>query len=137
MRSDAPNSHYDTLGVPRDAAQQELRRAYRKAAQRNHPDRHAGDALAAAAMARINEAWSVLSNPQRRESYDQWLRAQEARLRAEAAAQAAQPTRFEAGWPWGLVAATMAVALATVATVVYRTSVSTAAAQQLAAKPSR
>ena len=120
-------SHYDLLGVPSSAARETLRAAYRRAAQQHHPDRQQQDAGAQARMAAINEAWAVLSHPQRRASYDQWLRAREARSRADAAATAAQPTRFASGWPWGLVAATMAIAFGTVGAVLYRTALPTLA----------
>lgn len=122
----APN-HYATLQVARDATPEALRKAYRRAAQRHHPDRHAGDPSAQDRMARINEAYAVLSHPQRRASYDQWLQARVARDRARAAVEAARPSRFAASWPWGLVAATVAVAFATVGTVVYKSAVPTVA----------
>ena len=122
MPAAAAPSHYDTLGVPCAAGAEELRRAYRRAAQRHHPDRRPDCELAQGRMAAINEAYAVLSHPQRRASYDEWLKARELRARAEAAFKAAQPSRFSAGWPWGLLAATMAVALGTVGVVLYRTT---------------
>jgi DnaJ-class molecular chaperone len=131
-------SHYDTLKVARDAAPEDVRRAYRRAAQQNHPDRQPSDAAAQERMARINEAYAVLSHPQRRVSYDQWLVARSARERAQAAAQAARPSRFAASWPWGLVAATMAITFGTVGTVWYKSAVPTVAitlpASQLAGR---
>lgn len=122
MSAAATASHYDTLGVRLDADADELRRAYRRAAQRHHPDRLPACGQAQDRMAQINSAYAVLSHPQRRASYDQWMRAREARSRAEAAVAASQPSRFAAGWPWGLVAATMAVAMGTVGMVLYRTA---------------
>ena len=116
-------THYDLLDIACDAAPDELRRAYRRAAQRHHPDRQPGDASAPARMARINEAYAVLSHPARRASYDQWLRARHARVAAQAAADAARPSRFAASWPWGLVAITIAVSLGTLGAVLYHASV--------------
>lgn len=127
MASTTESSHYQVLGVPPGAPPQALRSAYRRAAQRHHPDRRPGDDSAQDRMATLNEAYAVLSHPQRRASYDQWLRAREARQRAEAAAAAAQPSRFASGWPWGLVAATMAIAFGTVGAVMYRTALPTLA----------
>lgn len=129
-------SHYEVLGVPPGAARDDLRSAYRRAAQQHHPDRRPGDRGAQDRMAAINEAYAVLSHPQRRASYDQWLRARDARSRAEAAAEAAQPSRFSSGWPWGLVAVTMAIAFGTVGAVMYRTALPTlaVAAQHAPAK---
>ncbi|CAA9433978.1 MAG: hypothetical protein AVDCRST_MAG51-2831 [uncultured Ramlibacter sp.] len=123
MSKSTEPSHYQLLQVPADVPAPLLRQAYRRAAQRNHPDRRRGDPQAQEAMARINEAYAVLSNPQRREAYDDWLRAREARSRADLAWVAARPTRFEASWPWGLVAATMAIAMASVGTVLYKEAV--------------
>lgn len=57
---------YDVLGVAPSADAAEVRAAYRRAARRHHPDRR-GDADA---MARVNEAWQVLGNPERRRQYD-------------------------------------------------------------------
>jgi DnaJ-class molecular chaperone len=136
MARTAEPSHYDLLGIPCSAGQEALRKAYRRAARLHHPDLLPQDTGAQQRMAAINEAYAVLSHPQRRASYDQWLRACEARSRAEAAAVAAQPTRFSSGWPWGLMAATMAIALGTVGAVLYRTALPTlaVAAQQAPAK---
>jgi curved DNA-binding protein CbpA len=122
MARTAEPSHYDLLGIPSSAEDEALRQAYRRAARRHHPDLMPQDAGAQQRMAAINEAYAVLSHPQRRASYDQWLRARDARSRAEEAVAAAQPTRFASGWPWGLVAATMAIALGTVGAVLYRTA---------------
>jgi curved DNA-binding protein CbpA len=64
---------YAVLGVPRDATPLQVARAHRRLAKRHHPDLHEGaEAVAEAAdrMRRINEAWSILSNPTRRREYD-------------------------------------------------------------------
>lgn len=115
-------SHYEILSVPADATADVLRLAYRRAAQRHHPDRTAGDPGAQQRMAHINEAYAVLSHPQRRASYDHWIQACAARRAAEAALADATPSRFAASWPWGLVAATMAFTFLTVGTVVYKSA---------------
>jgi DnaJ-class molecular chaperone len=132
--SNAP-SHYATLEVASDACAADVRLAYRRAAQRHHPDRSADAVEAQERMARINEAYAVLSHPQRRASYDQWLQARNARLQAEVAARAARPSRFAASWPWGLVAATAAFAFFSVGTVVYKTSWAASAIAAKAAAP--
>jgi len=119
--SDASRTHYDTLSVPPNATAAMVRAAYRRAAQRHHPDR-CSDAAAQQRMAHINAAYAVLSHPERRASYDMWMRARQARRLAEVAAQAARPSRFAEAWPWGLIAGTTAFALATVGTVLYKTS---------------
>lgn len=121
-------THYEILGVAADAPADALRKAYRRAAQRHHPDRSAGDPASQQRMARINEAYAVLSHPRRRESYDQWMRARAARRAADAALVASRPSRFEATWPWGLVAATLAFAFVTVGTAVYKSAAPAVAA---------
>jgi curved DNA-binding protein CbpA len=59
-------SHYDTLGVARDASLQDVKRAYRKASSAAHPDKGGSDDL----MAKVNAAYDVLSDPERRKRYD-------------------------------------------------------------------
>lgn len=67
--------HYDELGVAPTASPAEIRAAYVALARRHHPDRmgaspEAVRAEAAARMARVNAAWTVLSDPMRRAAYD-------------------------------------------------------------------
>ena len=63
-------SHYDVLGVRREAATLEVRGAYLALARLHHPDRHGGDTTR---MQALNEAWAVLGDPQRRAAYDRGL----------------------------------------------------------------
>lgn len=60
---------YEVLGVGRDASDAEIKRAFRRLAQQWHPDVNA-DGAAAARFKEINEAYQVLSDPQRRQAYD-------------------------------------------------------------------
>jgi len=60
-------THYDTLGVEPTASPDEIKRAYRKRARETHPD-HGGDTAEAA---QVNGAYLVLSDPAKRERYDQ------------------------------------------------------------------
>ena len=61
--------YYDLLGVPRDASEDDIKRAFRRAAQRNHPDIDATDG-AEQRFKELNEAYRVLSDRQRRSAYD-------------------------------------------------------------------
>ncbi len=63
---------YDTLGIERDAPDQEIRKAFRGLALKYHPDRFAGDQRADAEerFQGITEAFNVLSHPESREKYD-------------------------------------------------------------------
>lgn len=62
---------YDTLGVRDDATEEELKRAYRKAAMRSHPDRNVGrEADAHTGFQQVKEAYAILSDPEQRRVYD-------------------------------------------------------------------
>jgi molecular chaperone DnaJ len=64
--------YYEVLGVPRDATDDDIRKAYRKAALKFHPDRNPGDASAEAKFKEATEAYSVLSDAQKRATYDRF-----------------------------------------------------------------
>ncbi|MGH2454759.1 MAG: molecular chaperone DnaJ [Candidatus Limnocylindria bacterium] len=61
--------YYEILGVPRDASEDEIKRAFRRAAQRHHPDVDRSDG-ADERFKELNEAYRVLSDRQRRTAYD-------------------------------------------------------------------
>ncbi len=62
---------YKVLGVDEKASEDQIRRAYRKLAQKHHPDRNPGDKNAEERMKEISEAYDVLSDQQKRQEYDQ------------------------------------------------------------------
>ena len=82
-------THYDVLGVRRDASPAELRAAYVSKARELHPDGR-GD-VARRAMQDVNEAWRVLRDPARRTAYDEQLR--EAPRQVAATSTRPAPTR--------------------------------------------
>jgi DnaJ-class molecular chaperone len=65
--------YYQILGVPRNATSQQIKKAYRKLAMQYHPDRNQGkEAWANEKFKEINEAFSVLGDPEKRRQYDQF-----------------------------------------------------------------
>lgn len=64
--------YYKTLGVARDASEKDIKKAFRKLAQQYHPDRNPGDKSAEAKFKEINEAYTVLSDADKRSKYDKF-----------------------------------------------------------------
>lgn len=64
--------YYQILGVSRDAAADEIKKAYRKKALKYHPDKNPGDAEAEARFKEVSEAYEALSDPKKREMYDRF-----------------------------------------------------------------
>jgi DnaJ-class molecular chaperone len=62
-------SHYDILGIQKDASESMIKKAYRELSFKNHPDRNPSPE-ASVRMQEINEAYEVLSDPQKRNQYD-------------------------------------------------------------------
>ncbi len=67
--------YYEILGVPRTADPEALKSAYRRLAMQFHPDRNQGDKAAEDKFKEINEAYAILSDPQKRGAYDRYGKA--------------------------------------------------------------
>ena len=66
------HEYYETLGVPRKAAADEIRKAYRRLARKYHPDLNPGDKSSEERFKNVQEAYDVLSDPKKRQMYDQF-----------------------------------------------------------------
>lgn len=64
--------YYEVLGVSKNASEAELKKAYRRAAQKHHPDRNPDDAASEAKFKECKEAWEILGDSQKRAAYDQF-----------------------------------------------------------------
>jgi DnaJ-class molecular chaperone len=67
-----PRDYYEVLGVPRGASEDVIRKAYRKLARENHPDRNPGDKAAEQRFKEIQDAYDILSDKQKRAQFDQF-----------------------------------------------------------------
>ena len=64
--------YYEVLGVSKDVTEEELKKVYRQLARKYHPDLHPDDPTAEEKFKEITEAYEVLSNPEKRQVYDQY-----------------------------------------------------------------
>lgn len=112
----AKKSYYDVLGVPRSATDKDVRQAYRRLARKYHPDVNPGDKGSEERFKGINEAYGVLSDPEKRRKYDRYgddwshadqIQEEEARMRRGGSVRGSGPraagpsVRFDTG-PGGL-----------------------------------
>ncbi|MCF7945160.1 MAG: molecular chaperone DnaJ [Spirochaetia bacterium] len=68
----AKRDYYEVLGISKDATKDEIKKAYRKLAIKNHPDKNPGDKAAEDRFKEGTEAYEVLSDDQKRSTYDQF-----------------------------------------------------------------
>jgi curved DNA-binding protein len=95
--------YYAILGVPKTADEKQIRSAYRKLARKHHPDVNPGEKEAEDRFKAINEAYEVLSDPEKRKKYDQlgarWKEYEQWERAQKAAGQQARPEDF--AWATG------------------------------------
>ncbi len=93
------DNYYKILGVPKTATEKDIRQAYRKLARTHHPDVNPGNAASEEKFKEINEAYSVLSDSDKRKKYDlygdKWAYADQM---GEAQAQDRTQSRRQANW---------------------------------------
>ena len=66
------DNYYQTLGIKRDASDKEVKQAFRRLARKYHPDVNPGDKASEAKFKEVNQAYEVLSDPEKRRKYDQF-----------------------------------------------------------------
>ncbi len=68
------SDYYQTLGVPKNASQDEIKKAFRKLARDYHPDKHPGDKASEEKFKEVSEAYETLSDSDKRKQYDELSR---------------------------------------------------------------
>ena len=92
--------YYKILGIDKNASQEEIKKAYRKAARKLHPDLNPNDKEANKKFQQVNEANEVLSDPEKRKKYDKYGKDWEHAEQFEQARRSQQQARPGAGSPF-------------------------------------
>ncbi len=72
MATDTKRDYYDILGLKKGASESDIKKAFRKLARKYHPDVNPGDKTSEQKFKEMNEAYEVLSDPKKRQQYDQF-----------------------------------------------------------------
>lgn len=94
---DSTSDYYSLLGIKRGASAEEVKRAYRKAVFRYHPDRNPGDDEAAGKFKQVLDAYEVLSDHRKRANYDESTRANDVEEEVEEEPASASEPKFSDG----------------------------------------
>lgn len=111
---------YEVLQVSRRAGPDRVRLAYRRLAQKYHPDKLPGNADAARVMAALNEAYRVLSDPDCRARYDRSLEDIRKQSRTAFHRRLAEVQAEDRAWPWWVLFATLVFSAAAIGVSVYK-----------------
>src|SRR5438105_5012229 len=94
MAANTRRDYYAVLGVARTATEKDIKTAYRKLARKHHPDVNPGDKKSENLFKEIGEAYSVLSDPEKRKKYDRWGHNWEKIDQAQASGSGRSGTRY-------------------------------------------
>ena len=72
MADSTKRDYYEVLGVTKESDENTIKKAYRQLAKKYHPDMNPGDSEAEAKFKEVNEAYDVLSDPDKKAKYDQY-----------------------------------------------------------------
>jgi len=127
MATETLPTYYDVLQVERDASPERVRSAYRKLAQKYHPDKMPDNANAVRAMSAINAAYEVLSDGHRRAEHDLWIRRATHTAKPLPVAPAVPATLWAflhpaTNWAWYLLGGTFLFVVGTLVTAIYLTA---------------
>ena len=87
----AKRDYYEVLDLPRSATAADIKKAYRKLARKHHPDLNRNDPSAEGRFKEVQEAYDVLADDKKRETYDQFGHAGDASVNAARAAATGTP----------------------------------------------
>src|SRR5258705_12478767 len=93
----AYTDYYKILGIAKTASEEDIKKAYRKAARKLHPDLNPNDKEANKKFQQVNEANEVLSDPEKRKKYDKYGKDWEHAEHFEQAGRSKQQSRFTGG----------------------------------------